>query len=753
MIALHQRGKYEIISAHLAAAYGYGSFDNRHFGFNAAHPREIEGSADFSITRATATVAAITKAPHLAGSPEHGRVRDYLVGRLESLGLETQVQSEVGVRQSTRFEKAIAVSPVDNIIAVLPGRDRTKPAVAVMAHYDSVHFSPGASDDASGTAAVVETARLLSAGQKPARDVIFLITDAEELGLIGAQSFFESHPLAKRIGIVVNGEARGSRGWANMFQTSTGNAALVRLWADNAVAPSGNSMASAIYRLLPNDTDLSVSLDAGKAGINAAFINSQFDYHAPQDNADNLSPATLQHLGDFMHTTTRAMAMAETLPSRDDDSAYFDIFGKVMVQYPIAWGWALLVIAALGLWRMQAGVARQTSEGVNGWKQSLGGAGIVLLLTVVAGIACHVGGLLIYGEGTIAGRERLAEAGTAFWFYVALCAGMILIIRPRIPHWTGSALLVFLLAVAAQIALPGANWLPIWPLLVALLIAVAAGKLGVDSAIVQVLCFGLGGLVFAQIFVLTDAFYISVGAITPSVVAIFVPFFILLLGPLILPWSLGKHGRRLGTLLVVFCISGGIWLAATDGFSDRYPRPGDLFHYTDIDSKKSYWATTSGADELPGGPGTVVRYIRPTPSKRMKFRITRAPKTPVALPEFALEKSADKAMLSVKMAEIERDFYVFVRPSQPVKDIRLNGKPVNLPAKKWTMINHRAESPIDFKLEWNDQKAGRIALKYLFSGGDMPDDAPEPNGPPTNQTRFSGSKVVKGSAEFSWPKS
>jgi len=81
-------------------------------------PREVETATEFSLTQASATVAAITQAPHLAGSTEHARVRDYLVGRFESLGLTTEVQQDFGVRQSPRFDKSISVSPVENIIAI-----------------------------------------------------------------------------------------------------------------------------------------------------------------------------------------------------------------------------------------------------------------------------------------------------------------------------------------------------------------------------------------------------------------------------------------------------------------------------------------------------------------------------------------------------------------------------------------------------------------------------------------------------------
>ncbi len=46
----------------------------------------------FSTERALISLKEITKAPHYIGTKEHARVRNYLIGQLEELGLETQVQ-------------------------------------------------------------------------------------------------------------------------------------------------------------------------------------------------------------------------------------------------------------------------------------------------------------------------------------------------------------------------------------------------------------------------------------------------------------------------------------------------------------------------------------------------------------------------------------------------------------------------------------------------------------------------------------
>lgn len=92
-----------------------------------------------------------------------------------------------------------------NLIGKLPGRRSDNGAVLLLAHWD--HFGicaeppaedlicNGAIDNASGVAALTEVARRLARGSQMDRDVYFLATSAEELGLIGAHAFAENPPL------------------------------------------------------------------------------------------------------------------------------------------------------------------------------------------------------------------------------------------------------------------------------------------------------------------------------------------------------------------------------------------------------------------------------------------------------------------------------------------------------------------------------------------------------------------------------
>jgi hypothetical protein len=623
---------------------------------------------------------------------------------------------------------------------LLPGRNRSQPAVAAIAHYDSVAFAPGAADDASGTAAILETARLLSSGPKPLRDVAFVITDSEELGLLGAHVFFSEHPLAKQIGAVINVEARGSRGLATMFQTSPGNAALVDLWAENAIAPSGNSLTGAVYRLLPNDTDLTVALAADKIGINSAFIDGQFDYHAPSDAPANLDPRTMQQLGDFALTTTRALAFAPTLPERGVDSAYFDVFGLAVVRYPIWLGWGLLALGVLGF-----ATLNREARGAS-WHEIALGALWVALITIVVGGASHLVANLMHGEGTIAMRERLAEGPAALWMYLALAFGFAVTARPRRGSWLGAIALLLVIALVAQLMLPGANWLFVWPALIALLLVHIAGHAKQGWALLLVTAIA-GGLTFALVAQVVIAAYVGLGSMTPAVMAPIVPFFVALLGPLLLPWTEGMAARPAGAVLLVGAAAGAALFAFTDGFSPRHPRPGDLFHLADADTGKSWWATTSSPAELPKGDAT--RLSMPISSRFMLWA-TPAPALDTPRPAFSMGGASGRFRLHVTTAQVGRLVLLSLRPSVALTDARLNGKPIKLDADKWTPVSMRAAVPADLVLE-GAAAPGTIEVRYLTSIDGLPPGRPQPAGPPTNWTPLSGSRAIMGTARFAFP--
>lgn len=83
-----------------------------------------------------------------------------------------------------------------NLVATLPGSDPSAGMLILGAHYDSVEGSPGADDNASAIAALLEIARLLAAQSKGATAVTLAFFDQEEqqadgTGLLGSQAFVQ----------------------------------------------------------------------------------------------------------------------------------------------------------------------------------------------------------------------------------------------------------------------------------------------------------------------------------------------------------------------------------------------------------------------------------------------------------------------------------------------------------------------------------------------------------------------------------
>jgi hypothetical protein len=419
---------------------------------------------DFSAARAMRHVEAIAEEPHPMGSPAAGKVRAYLSGELEALGLRVEAQEPQGEAR--------------NILARWRGTGpATKMALLLSAHYDSVERGPGAGDDASGVAAILEALRALKAGPPLARDLIVLFNDGEEAGLYGAAAFADHHRWAKEVGVVLNLDARGNSGPSYMFETSERNGWLIEQVARALPRPITTSLTMEVYRLMPNDTDLTVYKARGMAGLNFAFIGGLSYYHSPDDTAANLDRRTLQDQG------ANVLAMARHLGQLDLDDpwrpnvVYFSVLSQFVVVYPMTWVIPLLVCAALAYPLVTAlGVMRGRVRLV----EVILGCGLFLAVALAA--ALLIGALRLMAAGIFANFglgalwTRSDMAILAIFSATALVlAGAAFVAAGR--RWSlegmGLGVLFWWLAaaVATSLALPGASYAFVWPLL-----AILAGE-------------------------------------------------------------------------------------------------------------------------------------------------------------------------------------------------------------------------------------------------------------------------------------
>ncbi len=284
--------------------------------------------------------------PHPTGSATHDQVALRLAARLESLGYTPEVQETTACRpyNGTNANCATVTNVLARLDGVLGGQ-----ALMLATHYDSVPAGPGIADDAAGTAAQLEIARILRSAPQPYRNpVIFLFTDAEELYSLGAQGFVDEHPWARQVAVVINLEARGTSGESLMFETSPGNEWLMEA-VSAARRPATSSLMVDAYGLMSSSTDLSVFMQAGMAGLNYAFTANSTRYHTPQDNLENLSLGSLQHQGDSVLAAAQTLAAMDLTRPSDaaPDAAYMDLLGFGLLSFPRAWVLPLSVVLVL----------------------------------------------------------------------------------------------------------------------------------------------------------------------------------------------------------------------------------------------------------------------------------------------------------------------------------------------------------------------------------------------------------------------
>jgi uncharacterized protein (TIGR03437 family) len=123
------------------------------------------------------------------GSPQHDDARDRIAAALAGYGLTVTLHA---------FEWRGGT--YHNVVGILTGKTRPDEYYVVGAHYDSMS-TPGADDDASGVAALLEAARVVSLHDFES-SLMFIAFDLEEVGLIGSKAWVADHPAARIAGMI-----------------------------------------------------------------------------------------------------------------------------------------------------------------------------------------------------------------------------------------------------------------------------------------------------------------------------------------------------------------------------------------------------------------------------------------------------------------------------------------------------------------------------------------------------------------------
>lgn len=553
-------------------------------------PSSVE-ETKFSTERALIPLKEITKAPHYIGTKEHARVRNYLIGQLEELGLETQVQEGFVINPKWK-----SLDKPKNIIAQIKGSENGK-SLLLLSHYDSALTpSYGASDAGSGVVTILETLRAYkSTGKKPKNDIIVLFTDAEEVGLDGARLFVNNHPWAKNVGIALNFEARGSGGPSNMIvETNGGNKNLIKAFMEADVKfPVASSLMYSIYKMLPNDTDSTVLRDGADIdGFFFAFIDDHYDYHTANDTYDNLDVNTLQHQGEYLLPLVHYFGDSDLNQLKSlDDHVYINLPFFKMVSYPFTWVFPMLLVAiVLFIGLIIYGLR----------KRVLTGNGVVrgFIPFTLAMIFCGILGfygwkliLLMYPQYQEIQQGFTYNGHTYISFFVLLSLGGLFGIYYKFSKKINVANLLIaplifwiLINIGVAIYLKGAAFfiIPVFLGLLSLWILIRKDR---PNLILLTIIGSIAIFIFAP---LVQFFPVGLGLKMLVGSCLFTALLFGILLPVIGFYKLKK------VLAMVFVIVASLFFIKahlSSNFSPNRQKPNSLVYYHDADNNKNYWAT------------------------------------------------------------------------------------------------------------------------------------------------------------------
>jgi hypothetical protein len=713
-----------------------------------------------------AHVRTIARLPHPIGSDENQAVREYLVAQLTSLGLNPQLFSAIGIAQGPR---GMTIGNTNDVVGRLPGSN-SSPAILLMAHYDSVYRAPGAADDGSGVAAILESVRALRAGPPLAHDLIVLFTDGEEAGLLGADAFTNSHPWMKDVALVMNLEARGNRGPSLLFETGPNNASLIKCVGEAAPYPMGSSLFYALYKLLPNDTDFTRFRSKGFPGLNFAFGAGLDAYHSRLDSVENLSAASLQHHGSYVLNLTRYLGQKDLtqFQAKGGDSVFFDWFGSHFISYPEKWvlpGEVLAtVILILAIFLGVRGGEVRASRVLRGLLPSFA---LLIAIPLVAAAAGWIV-LRLLGRSMVAGDSSANSWILTGLVFAGACVGSLTFaaIRKRfsiLELWISGLVLVCILSWALAMMLPAGSYLLFWPLLwisTGLLVAVLMKKAGQPNVQFAASLIGVitTVLLFAPLIYLLYVF-LTLQLITVVAVGLLLGLFFLLLSPgmdVALPRSATKF---VAAALFAGAVAGLGVGAATSGHSAAHPQRDSLFYSLNADDHTAAWISNDAAPDKWNSRFFPGKQVRPQPMPNYLAGLQR-PVLAFAAPPLDLAPPIAEMKADEKTGET-RNVRINVHSQRKTRTLVLvlNGEalPVSIRAGGRQMVPRARSGPFTINLAGMDGSGIDLELSFKAPFGisfwlyDQSDGLPPPVPPrPGDLMAGEGSDVMMVARKYSF---
>lgn len=257
----------------------------------------------------------------LAGSAGGARARAWIERELVAIGVAPLAPSYTQPVKVRSRGGAASDTLGANVIARIPGRNATLPAIVLSAHYDHLgvrngEVFNGADDDASGCIAILTLAERVKQ-QGLEHDLIVVFFDGEESGLQGAKAFVANPPVPlNRIAIDINLDMVGRQDAGALWVSGLSHNPFLRSAVAAAVPMSQ------VKILLGHDTkDLKPGDDWTNSSDHGAFhakgipflylgVEDHPDYHKAGDEANRIDPAFYRGAVDFAEQLLRSVDRA-----------------------------------------------------------------------------------------------------------------------------------------------------------------------------------------------------------------------------------------------------------------------------------------------------------------------------------------------------------------------------------------------------------------------------------------------------------
>ncbi len=577
---------YTLLSIVIISLTVYLSFDD----LMPSSVKSIE-STGFSVENALNHLKVITKEPHYTSSYYHQEVQNYIINELDKMGLETEIQNQV-VLSSRRVGTNAA-----NIIGTIKGSGSGK-SLLLLTHYDSsAHSSFGASDAGSGIATILEGVRaFLSKNIIPLNDIHVIFTDAEEIGLLGAEAFVKNHKLIDNVGLVLNFEARGSGGPSYMLMETNGmNSKLISEFANaNPRFPAANSLMYSIYKMLPNDTDLTVFREqANINGFNFAFIGDHFDYHTSLDTYERLDRNTLLHQADYFMSMVNHFSKSDLSNLNSDvDYVYANFPFLKLIYFSNSWIYPLLILSAiffLVLIFLGLVLNKLQLEGIlNGIIPFVISLFVCISLTVV------LWNFIVFFNPEHADMLHGFTYNGYFYIFGFIFLNLfclLLIYRSFFNKFSGLNLIIFpvlfwiIINLLISLFLKGAAYfiIPVYFVLFSILAAFML-DLKANKLLIVWTCLSIPLIyMFAPQL---KMFPVGLGLKNLFISSVLLILVFSLLLPIFSNYSHKKHMISLMGLATLFLF---FMAFINNGFDEENKKPNSIVYYTDIDKAESFW--------------------------------------------------------------------------------------------------------------------------------------------------------------------